>query len=153
MDTRKNRRKGGGLGAENGKAKGGKHPEDGGGAAPNTTSSPKQSTIHALQGSPGQSSQGQSGPIQCTLMTFNEQREAQEVAEAEWSRPMIPEMTDAILERAVMVCNALFQKARRTSLTWEEEWTLVFFNSTIAAEIEAGGNRAGAECLRVRARQ
>ena len=33
----------------------------------------------------------------------------------------------------------LFEKARWTSLSWEEEWNLVYFKSTIAAEIMAGG--------------
>ena len=110
------------------------------GGASNTTISPVQSTLHALQSDFGLSNQdrGHTGPVKCKQLTIEEQLEARQMAEAEWSRPMIKEVADAIFDRAESCCKKLFEKARWTSLSWEEEWNLVYFKSKIAAEIMAG---------------
>ena len=159
MDTRSRSTRGGKRAAKGSGRSAGK---SGAAATGDTTSSPLQTTFHALQGGPGQSNQaqantinpnqGQVGPIRCQLMTQDEQMDAQQFAESEWFRPKIPEVAEAILDRATNDCKKLFEKARRTSLSWEEEWTLVFFKSTIAAEIRAGGDPQTAQCLRVQAR-
>ena len=64
---------------------------------------------------------------------------------------MIPEVGEAILDLAAKECQRLFDKARRTSLTWEEEWSLVYFKSTMAAELQAGGNHELAQYYKVNA--
>ena len=99
-----------------------------------------------------QRSQGTSGPIRCKQLTYAEQAEVQELAQADWSRPMLAEVEDAILERAVQECQRLFEKARQMALSWEEEWTLVYFKTVVAAEMHAAGEEAPARCLMVRSR-